>query len=1087
MYMARCILAFIFMSVSLFLQAGDGKLLVLTGNAKLVDLLTAELSEEAGFRLLERAEIDKVRKEHNISQLGEAEVIKYFPHTDLFAVLSSIKKDGRELPSGIVVFNGKNGYRMLAAPLPDDEQSAVTEAGKLIRQAALKFDRKDAVLLSLKTVRGIGVSSDERYAVAQIGKVMEQILGDSPGVQVLERTYLENVITERRLTKREIALAPSSLLISLEFSSKGSALSVRLNLTDTTGKELLSRELICRKGEEVKSAKALSDILVEYLKCAPPSIPFDAAKEAERYYREFLDMGFAHPNPYPPEQLSKLYAAISLNPKHAGARMNEIKATQLVYMNDNMPWKQLYPILLSLYEMNGQYYKDFPSAYVSGDRYGFLSFARVNLSELNDAETKEAIAFCNKIRPLYREDMKRYGGDFKHDLSDGINDPREWQRYGNWSREGWSLFLYDDPQTWMNERFDQALNLLRITNEYVEKNPEFSDRMNDIYAVYYARMIPILNPTYPVYCGLASYRTQMRSVLKRYREYAALAKQSRILSPRVVALELETMGKLMDAGENENSLRAVLKDFFTQLDKLAPDAIVSTLTGLNGSDFPLKDPQTNNMKATPLKNNSVDASYDVSKLSYFIRDSIGYRFSELPQEEFSKYAKNNGKMDLNVVLKLLASGGSVGQADIIKLVPEFQKNYLNLLASRESRKNLVFIGDLKKNFLNDMLPALNPEFDIKTFSLSPMDGISWRYKGAVRGKDGNHFFCLRSEEGKYEIFGCVEIHIAPQTLNVSIEKLPQPPVKALDTHAGGLFSAQGFIFTGDYLILQAWDSPWVVVNHDYRNSGKRIIAVFDCNLRKWSLLDGMPDEPLNAAYQKDGKLYLLFSAGFLSCGMWGIVAPGGPHLMHSTLISCAVDGSERQVIFSTRRNKPENPLDRLTGNNNLDGLIPMDDNGDEFVFLSGRPPILFTFNVKTGEYKEIAKFPYLTYRMWMRDFGDSVCFTIGANYEKVYRLDKKTRKLELLLAMQLQDDAGAVYRVRSEIGLKPPYAFPGNTAIWSCGFAALRLNMESPEKSPFFLLAVPFDVYSLPCGTVVYFVSDRLCFIREKATPKKIK
>ena len=75
----------------------------LTGDRNLVDLLTAELSNDKEIALLERSEIAKVLREYNLnaSALTSETVARYFPHADVFAVVREQR---------LIVFNAKNGF-----------------------------------------------------------------------------------------------------------------------------------------------------------------------------------------------------------------------------------------------------------------------------------------------------------------------------------------------------------------------------------------------------------------------------------------------------------------------------------------------------------------------------------------------------------------------------------------------------------------------------------------------------------------------------------------------------------------------------------------------------------------------------------------------------------------------------------------------------------------------------------------------------------------------------------------------------------------------------------------------------------------
>ena len=55
---------------------------------ELLDALTAELSSRTNLELLARAEIDLVLREHAVAADDVGQLLKLFPHTDIFALLT---------------------------------------------------------------------------------------------------------------------------------------------------------------------------------------------------------------------------------------------------------------------------------------------------------------------------------------------------------------------------------------------------------------------------------------------------------------------------------------------------------------------------------------------------------------------------------------------------------------------------------------------------------------------------------------------------------------------------------------------------------------------------------------------------------------------------------------------------------------------------------------------------------------------------------------------------------------------------------------------------------------------------------------
>ena len=218
----------LFVSVTLFGAAP--KKLALTGEAVPVALVTAELSRDGKFDLLERAEVDRILREHKLAGEGLAGL---FPHTDLFATVGG---------SGVAVFNAKNGYR-LADRLFNPETEPAERAGFAateIRRAAEKAALTHPVCVSTVAVRDVGVPLRLKDGIETTVAAVERLLLDDPRLQVLERGRLGLVNGEREFSGKEFALTPSSCLLTFEFEpgSTGREVNVKVLIHDLARREI---------------------------------------------------------------------------------------------------------------------------------------------------------------------------------------------------------------------------------------------------------------------------------------------------------------------------------------------------------------------------------------------------------------------------------------------------------------------------------------------------------------------------------------------------------------------------------------------------------------------------------------------------------------------------------------------------------------------------------------------------------------------------------------------------------------------------------------------------------------------------------
>ncbi len=202
-------------SCSGFVFAADPpKKLAVVGDPFLSGLVTAELSRDGNFELMERAAVEKILREHALSgnALAFSRLASAFSHIDLFAVLEKNK---------IVVFNAKNGFRLADRTFPPDENPPLKTICEEIRRSSDKLTAVDPVFLAIVSVRDVGVPLRLKPKITETTVLFEQALIRCPKIQMLERARLYAVLDERRQTGRQFPLTPSGRLLSLEFEPGG--------------------------------------------------------------------------------------------------------------------------------------------------------------------------------------------------------------------------------------------------------------------------------------------------------------------------------------------------------------------------------------------------------------------------------------------------------------------------------------------------------------------------------------------------------------------------------------------------------------------------------------------------------------------------------------------------------------------------------------------------------------------------------------------------------------------------------------------------------------------------------------------------
>lgn len=308
----------------------------LVGHKNLVDLLTTRLSDDKDIELLERSEIDRIISEHKLNPmfLSGSDIIKCFPGTGMFSVISSSGEKEKEYPSGIVVFNAKNGFRLASASLPGNIEKAAESAVEELRKARLKTIIADPVFLSVVAIRDGGVPEKYKYKISQYAVNVEDRLSRLPRVQMLERDYLENVNQERKLTETLYQLVPSAQLISLEFipGANPDIVNMTATLTDSGGRILLRCRADDCFADDDKTINMLIEAGCKFFRETPPKDTYDSKKEALRFANEArfaskLDFNTARRKynaaiALDPASLQYRYELALLLVREAGAQLN---------------------------------------------------------------------------------------------------------------------------------------------------------------------------------------------------------------------------------------------------------------------------------------------------------------------------------------------------------------------------------------------------------------------------------------------------------------------------------------------------------------------------------------------------------------------------------------------------------------------------------------------------------------------------------------------------------------------------------------------------------------------------------------------
>jgi hypothetical protein len=264
----------------------------------LVSLLEVQLSNNKNIKLLERAQIDKIMQEQQLSASGLLErtnaiKIGQLLRADAFVIITPENQTGQ---AGdlirVRVAQAAHGLRLLDyfeqidASKPDDTAQKISK-------------RIDSVITKLSLPAGqaipVGIVDIHRVQLGDRYKILERSLpvllsvrlGIEPKLIMLEREDLKVLMDEKLRTAGEDSkFWGSAVLIEGNLQPKNGGLEMTLALRKPDGKEIKTVIVPVEPNEpSVAIDKASTDIVHAILN-APPASQWDLAAEAEQFYQQ---------------------------------------------------------------------------------------------------------------------------------------------------------------------------------------------------------------------------------------------------------------------------------------------------------------------------------------------------------------------------------------------------------------------------------------------------------------------------------------------------------------------------------------------------------------------------------------------------------------------------------------------------------------------------------------------------------------------------------------------------------------------------------------------------------------------------------
>ena len=263
--------------------------------AQSISLITAELSGDKSFELLDRESILAVVQEQKLSLIGSVDAERMIQvgkllKTDLFAVVETDQRGGAAM--GLVVFDAATGLRLWDAAVSGNPEQAAASIVVAIRAANAKDHalNQGVRLIAFLPVRNADLPRDKDLCAEALRLLLERQLTSSPGVAVLERGRLEHVNQERQLPadRGPDDLWPSVVNVQLEISRppKGQGIRASAILSTASGRKLDELEATIDGDSVADLAEKLRERLIASLKVKTVGRPFDRGEEARRFSRD---------------------------------------------------------------------------------------------------------------------------------------------------------------------------------------------------------------------------------------------------------------------------------------------------------------------------------------------------------------------------------------------------------------------------------------------------------------------------------------------------------------------------------------------------------------------------------------------------------------------------------------------------------------------------------------------------------------------------------------------------------------------------------------------------------------------------------
>jgi hypothetical protein len=264
----------------------------------LIPLLETQLSDNKNIKLLERAQIDKIMQEQQLSAAGLVErnnaiKIGKLLRADAFIIITPENQTGQ---AGDLIrvraAEAAHGLRLLDyfeqidALKPDDTAERISKKiesviGKLTLPAGA------AIPVGIVDIHRVQLGDKYRILERSLPVLLSVRLGLEPKIIMLEREDLKVLQDEKLRTAGEDSkFWGSAVLIEGNLQPKNGSLEMTLSLRKSDDKDIKTITILVEPNEPSVAIDKVAADIVQAILNAPPASQWDLAAEAEQYYQQ---------------------------------------------------------------------------------------------------------------------------------------------------------------------------------------------------------------------------------------------------------------------------------------------------------------------------------------------------------------------------------------------------------------------------------------------------------------------------------------------------------------------------------------------------------------------------------------------------------------------------------------------------------------------------------------------------------------------------------------------------------------------------------------------------------------------------------